>query len=183
MTELIPDLQYQSDFLTPEEEQSLVTILDNQPWLTDLRRRVQHYGYKYDYRKRAIDSSMKLGPLPEFFQPVLAKIQATHAFSPNQIIVNEYLPGQGISPHVDCVPCFGPIIMSLSLLAPCTMEFTLGSQKKEQWLEPRSLLTLQKIARYDWKHSIPARLADPRGEEYVERQRRLSLTFRTVIEE
>ena len=35
--------------------------------------------------------------------------------------VNEYLPGQGIAQHVDCVPCFGGTVASLSLLSPCTM--------------------------------------------------------------
>jgi alkylated DNA repair dioxygenase AlkB len=33
----------------------------------------------------------------------------------NQTIVNEYRPGQGIAAHVDCVPCFGATILSLSL--------------------------------------------------------------------
>lgn len=42
---------------------------------------------------------------------------------PDQVIANEYLPGQGISAHVDCEPCFGEVIASLSLLSACEMRF------------------------------------------------------------
>jgi len=44
------------------------------------------------------------------------------------MIANEYLPGQGISAHVDCVPCFSDRIASLSLLSPCEMVFQNGKQ-------------------------------------------------------
>jgi alkylated DNA repair dioxygenase AlkB len=42
----------------------------------------------------------------------------------DQGIVNEYEPGQGIAPHVDCVPCFADTIASLTLGSSCLMEFT-----------------------------------------------------------
>jgi alkylated DNA repair protein alkB family protein 8 len=35
--------------------------------------------------------------------------------TPNQVTVNEYIPGQGISPHVDTHTPFGEFIFSLSL--------------------------------------------------------------------
>jgi len=41
----------------------------------------------------------------------------------NQIIVNKYLPGQGIGPHTDHVKFFGDIIISLSLESGCEMIF------------------------------------------------------------
>ncbi len=177
---MISGLQYHSEFLTAEEEQDLIKIIDDQMWLSDLKRRVQHYGYKYDYRHRIIDQSMNLGPLPEFFHSVLEKLQTIWQFRPDQIIVNEYMPGQGIGTHIDCVPCFGTTIMSLSLLSPCIMEFGLGKQVVEKWLEPRSLLILEGAARYDWTHRIPARAIDCLDNKFFDRNRRLSLTFRTV---
>jgi alkylated DNA repair dioxygenase AlkB len=42
----------------------------------------------------------------------------------DQAIINEYQPGQGISPHVDCVPCFGPVVAAISLGSDCVMDFT-----------------------------------------------------------
>ncbi|WP_231289239.1 hypothetical protein [Rickettsia bellii] len=29
---------------------------------------------------------------------------------PDQVIINEYMPGQGIAPHTDCIPCFSDTI-------------------------------------------------------------------------
>jgi hypothetical protein len=49
----ISGLQYCPNFITAEEEQALIEIIDQQTWLNDLKRRVQHYGYKYDYKARA----------------------------------------------------------------------------------------------------------------------------------
>jgi alkylated DNA repair dioxygenase AlkB len=49
------------------------------------------------------------------------------------------------------------------------------------WLAPRSLLLLQGAARYEWHHGIPARKSDLRNGQRVQRQRRVSLTFRTVV--
>ena len=45
----ISGLQYIPDFIARDEESALIANIDEQPWLNDLKRRVQHYGYKYDY--------------------------------------------------------------------------------------------------------------------------------------
>jgi len=51
---------------------------------------------------------------------------------PDQVIINEYQPGQGISPHIDCERCFGPRIFIISLGSQAVMEFTqTGEVKKE----------------------------------------------------
>jgi len=44
----ISGLTYVPDFITPAENDFLLSQIDQQPWLTDLKRRVEHYGYKYD---------------------------------------------------------------------------------------------------------------------------------------
>jgi alkylated DNA repair dioxygenase AlkB len=49
------------------------------------------------------------------------------------------------------------------------------------FLEPGSLTVMKDDARYAWKHAIPARKTDTYQGHKVERQRRLSLTFRTVL--
>lgn len=41
----------------------------------------------------------------------------------NQLIINEYLPGQGINPHVDNPTLFSSPIVSVSLGSECVMEF------------------------------------------------------------
>lgn len=173
----IPGLQYLSDFITAEEERALIKIIDQQPWLNDLKRRVQHYGDKYDYKARAVNKGAYLGPLPDWLMLVAHKL----LFKPDQAIVNEYQPGQGIAAHIDCIPCFDDTIASLSLGSGATMQFTNGSEKQEVFLEPRSLIILSGPARYDWTHAIPARKSDVVDGFKIERGRRISLTFRSVI--
>ncbi len=161
----IQGLTYTRNYITTEQEQFFITQIDNQPWLSDLKRRVQHYGYKYDYKTRRITLDLKIGNIPDWLQ-ILANF--------DQVIVNEYLLGQGITPHIDCVPCFSDTICSLSLLESCEMILEKDNTKHSIILEPRSLLTFQGEVRYKWKHSIPQRKSNIKN-------RRVSITYRKVI--
>lgn len=136
----IPGLEYLPDFITADEERALIEAIDQQLWLNDLKRRVQHYGYKYDYKARGVTAGSYLGSLPDWLMPITRKLPFKPDQAPDQAIVNEYLPGQGISAHVDCVPCFSDTIASLSLGSRAVMQFTNGQEKHDLYLEPRSLI-------------------------------------------
>lgn len=181
----IPGLTYIPDFITKEEEQSLLARIDDSPWLNDLKQRVQHYGYKYDYKSRAVNDDAYLGPLPEWLLPLSQRLFDEGIFpaAPDQVIVNEYEPGQGISAHIDCVPCFGNTIASLSLGSYCVMEFlnSITHEKRELFLEDRSLTILSNKARYEWAHAIPSRKTDIINGQKQYRLRRSSLTFRNMV--
>ncbi|SLN26323.1 2OG-Fe(II) oxygenase superfamily protein [Falsiruegeria litorea R37] len=157
-------LKYRPDSVSGEEADYLVNKIDAQPWRSDLKRRVQHYGYRYDYKVRQAREEDYLGSVPD------------------QVIVNEYMPGQGISAHVDCRPCFGDVIASLSLLSSCVMrlENLKISQQIDLTLEPGSLWVLSGEARHVWTHAIPARKSDIVNGQKHPRSRRLSLTFREM---
>lgn len=157
----------------------MLKLIDIQEWNLDLKRRTQHYGYKYDYTARSIDSSYYLGAMPYWIDELCNKLHGAGTFieKPDQVIINEYMLGQGIASHIDCVPCFEDIICSLSLFSGCIMDLTNDNVKKSIYLEPRSLLILKGDARYKWKHGIAARKSD----NGLKRQRRISLTFRKVI--
>ena len=175
---MIKGLTYLPEFISKEEEKNLIEFIDSQQWNTDLKRRTQHYGYKYDYTKKKIDKDSYVGKIPKEFDFIIEKLE----FNPDQMIVNEYQPGQGISRHTDCIPCFKETIASLSLGSICAMEFENKKGKKGSiLLEPRSLLVLNGEVRYDWMHSIPARKEDIWENETIIRERRISLTFRNVI--
>jgi alkylated DNA repair dioxygenase AlkB len=100
----------------------------------------------------------------------------------DQAIINEYQPGQGISPHVDCVPCFGPVVAAISLGSGCVMDFThpQDGTKVPVHLAPGSLCVMTGPARYAWRHSIAARKSDPDTAGRLPRGRRVSVTYRTV---
>jgi alkylated DNA repair dioxygenase AlkB len=128
---------------------------------------------------------MRIGPLPQWAEEI-ADILFERRLAPerpDQVIVNEYVPGQGIASHVDCQPRFTDTIISLSLSSPCVMDFT-HKQTRQVFpllLEPRSLVILQDEARYIWLHGIPARKTDQYEEKTIQRGPRVSLTFRKVI--
>jgi alkylated DNA repair dioxygenase AlkB len=128
---------------------------------------------------------MRIGPLPQWAEE-LADILCERRLAParpDQVILNEYLPGQGIASHIDCQPCFTDTIISLSLGSPCVMDFTRKQTRQvvPLLLESRSLVVLQEEARYGWLHGIPARKTDQYGDMMIQRGRRVSLTFRKVI--
>lgn len=180
----IKGLRYIENYISESMEQLLLNAVEGEEWLTSLKRRVQHYGYKYDYKARAIDSSHYLGDLPLWSNEILAMLGMEDFINRpfDQLIVNEYLPGQGISAHIDCVPCFDGVIVSLSLGSQAEMLFIGPNGKSESvLLKPRSLFVLQEDARYKWKHCIPNRKSDLINGIRVPRERRISLTFRKII--
>lgn len=156
------------DFIPEEQELALIKQIDEQEWLHLYQRRVQHYGYLYEYRtrglKRLYTPEDKSKGIPSWLVP---KGLDTHLI-PEQIIVNEYLHLQGITPHTDAC-CFGPVIASLSLGADTVMTFEGDIISANLKLPRRSLLVLSGKGRYKYKHSIKHA-----GD------RRVSITYRTL---
>ena len=182
----IGGLQYKENYINEHQHNWLLTEIDKNRWLDELKRRVQHYGFKYDYKARKVDMDMHLGELPEWLKRLSQKLYQDKQTPEvaDQVIVNEYRPGQGIASHIDCEPCFKDTIVSLSLGSSCIMDFTNKFDKTKKipvWLEPRSLVILSGEARHTWLHGIAARKTDERDGQKHERQRRVSLTFRKVI--
>jgi alkylated DNA repair dioxygenase AlkB len=181
----VPGLTYLPDYLGRPEQHDLLDTIDRLPWRGDLKRRVQHYGYRYDYTRKRIDEDLYLGPLPGWADDLAARLQQTgHAPRDlDQLIVNEYLPGQGIAAHVDCVPCFADTVLSLSLGSACVMTFSHPAEETQRdiLLEPGSLLAMSGPARYEWRHGIAPRKTDRYDGSVHPRSRRVSLTFRSVL--
>lgn len=180
MSHRIPGLTRTDDFIQPTTEAELITHIDQSPWNHDLKRRTQHYGFRYDYSARVATRDSDLGPLPTWITPLLHHVKQALDISraDDQVIVNEYLPGQGISAHVDCPRNFASPIVSLSLASGIEMEFKRGERIEHVYLKPRTLIVLQDEARYEWTHAIRPRKSDLIAHRRIARQRRLSLTFR-----
>ena len=183
---IIGGLQYVENYIDEGQHDRSLERIDEHQWIYDLKRRVQHYGFKYNYKARKVDMDMRIGELPEWLKSLSHQLHKD-GYMPevaDQVIVNEYEPGQGISSHIDCEPCFQNTIVSLSLGSGCVMNFTNKSDKTKKipaWLAPRSLVVLSGEARYEWLHGIAARKSDEWDGQKYERKRRVSLTFRKVI--
>lgn len=180
----IEGLQLVEGYLTPAECEELTLHIDSEAWLDDLKRRVQGYGYRHDYGSRHAEGSARLGPLPDWLGPYARRLYDDDYIGkvPDQAVVNEYLPGQGIAPHVDNVTAYGEAVATFSLGSPCVMIFrhVYYDESIPLLLEPGSLLVLKGEARFQWKHGIPAHKTDVFGGVAFDRARRLSVTFRTV---
>jgi alkylated DNA repair dioxygenase AlkB len=189
----IPGLSVIKDFIDPDQEQELLERVNAGDWVevvlhksrTEPSRRVQHYGYEYKYLTRTVEPTE---PLPDWAVEIASKIQTDATQLPgafDQLIVNEYQPGQGITAHTDA-SCFGPCIVSLSLGSHCVMNFTNNNQPDvvvPVFLPARTLVVLTGDARTSWKHEIPCRKSDPHPKKSgsdLKRGTRVSLTFRTV---
>ncbi len=186
-------LEYRPDFLAAPEEDVLLAHFDSSEWLTDLSRRVMHFGYKYDYTSRSLDETARIGPLPEWLAQLSLMVRDAASEEAKrlldlerpfeQAIINEYLPGQGIAPHIDR-DCFGPVVATVSLGSAVNMDFCCDSTGDDyvQRLEPRSLVLLYGDARSKWRHGIAKRHSDTLNGQKTKRQRRVSITFRTIAE-
>ena len=170
------------DFVTPAEEARILLRIAEAPWLPELRRRVQHYGFRYDYR--GASRPVPAAPFRRWATAMAERLRPHFAGSlPVQCIVNEYRPGQGIGMHADYRD-FGGVVASLSLGADWPMRFRPRASRpyapgalpgdEVAVLPRRSVLVLSGAARWAFMHGID------RTDSARESATRVSATFRTL---
>ena len=169
-------LTYTSNIVTEEEATVLLDFINSQEWQQTLQRKVQQYGPIYDYKTKTLVPAKN--DIPLVFKNFMNKNNLSEM---NQVIVNAYEVGEGISAHTDHVRLFGGKIASLSLMSDIEMEFQKNGEKIKIWLEKNSLVVLEGIARYEWTHCIVARKSDLINGKRVNRRKRISITFRRTI--
>lgn len=171
----ISGLSYHANVLTPEEEEKLISWITraDAPWESATGTRcVQQYGHRYDYEKRCIvkDGAPRIPEVLHAIANALLK-NGLLKVKPTQIIINRYLPGEGIAPHTDHKD-FGDEVSSLSLGAYASMYWSNEEGKPlKTVLEARSLVVMCGEARYKRTHSVP-------GDK--KRPIRYSFTMRTL---
>ncbi|CAH6420970.1 Alpha-ketoglutarate-dependent repair dioxygenase AlkB [uncultured virus] len=183
----IPGLYYIENYLSSEEQTKILKNIYESIKLINIgsksSRRVAHFGYEYSYNGSGIK---KIDAIPDFYTNLIDnakinKIIKTKILKDKmeQLIINEYLPGQGISQHIDHVKFFGPIIICLTIGSGCEIEFInkFTKTKKSLYVAPGSLYIMTGDSRYNWTHSIPFKNQD----NGIARKIRYSLTFRTII--
>jgi alkylated DNA repair dioxygenase AlkB len=161
---LPPGFVYRPDFVTAEEERTLVRALEPLPFRPFEfhgylgKRRVVSYGWRYDFNGGGLQQT---DDLPEFLKPIRRKAAALAGLEDTdlqQALLIEYTPGAGIGWHKDR-PVFEEVV-GISLLSPCT--FRLRRKAGTKWeraslvVEPRSAYLLTGQARTEWEHGIPA---------------------------
>jgi alkylated DNA repair dioxygenase AlkB len=170
------------NFIDEAREKQLLKEIDNQTWIVDYLRRLQYYGYRNE-----LDKPYDLIPFPIPMPPLIYQLsqeiveQKILLRQPDQVIINEYVPGEGIKPHKDRT-YYENQICGVNLGSGCIMRFIKGLNEEVMDIEiPRgSLYVMQDDARKKWKHGIPPRKKDNINGTVHHRERRVSITYRKV---
>ena len=176
----LPGLILHPDFISKSMEDELVNEIDGQKWVVDYDRRLQYYGYRNELEKPydLIEFPVSMPPLIKQLSEEIVE-QKILTTPPDQVIINEYLPGQGIRPHKDR-NYFENQICGINLGSGCIMRFIKGADVVDIEVPRRSLYVMQDEVRYKWKHAIPPRKKDIIDGTVQHRERRWSITYRKV---
>ncbi|WP_165795982.1 alpha-ketoglutarate-dependent dioxygenase AlkB [Siphonobacter curvatus] len=178
----VPGLLLYPDFIDEATEARLLEEIDNQIWIIDYKRRLQYYGYRNE-----LDKPYDLVAFPVEMPPLIQQLseqiveQNIVLHRPDQVIINEYTPGEGIKPHKDR-NYFDNQICGVNLGSGCIMRFIRGKNVEviDVEIPRRSLYVMQDEARLKWKHAIPPRKKDVVDGQIKHRERRVSITYRKV---
>ncbi|VEN34387.1 unnamed protein product [Callosobruchus maculatus] len=158
-----PTLYYIPNFITEDEENNILKSVYSMPkpkWTCLSNRRLQDYGGVPH------EKGMIAEPIPKWLQTYMDKVDALNIFDgkkTNQVLVNEYLAGQGIMPHTDG-PLFHPTISTISCGSHTVLEFKENSEHRQKvcnvLLERRSLVIVKDDLYSKYLHSISEREED-----------------------
>jgi hypothetical protein len=70
-------LHFLNDFISEKEEETLLQHLDmnSSSWEKSLNRRVQHYGFAFNYRTLMLDFSMEPPPIPSIYDNMIQRFE------------------------------------------------------------------------------------------------------------
>jgi alkylated DNA repair dioxygenase AlkB len=172
-------MRYEEDFLTTDEEASLLAVCESLPVQEmnyrgfTARRRVMSFGASYDFSSNRLQSA---AALPRELEPVRGRAAAWLGVAPDaftQVLVAEYREGTPLGWHRD-VPDFEDVV-GVSLLGEAVMRFRPWPPRDPKradvlklTIAPRSIYLLHGPSRWAWQHSV-----------VPTRTRRWSITFRT----
>lgn len=194
----IPETAYYiPDFITEQEECEILKSVYTSPkpkWTCLKNRRLQDWG-GIPHKNGMIQED-----IPAWLKKYIAKVSNLNIYEEhkaNHVLVNEYLPGQGIMPHFDG-NLFYPAIATISCGSHTVLEFFHEDNRAkvcELFLEKRSLVIIKNDMYTKYMHSINEMTEDKFKGDYanlkllktnyavdekVPRDTRISLTIRNV---
>jgi alkylated DNA repair dioxygenase AlkB len=182
METAVPGLFLYPDFIDEIREEQLLEEIEQQKWVVDYSRRLQYYGYRNELEKPYDLISFPVPIPPQIYQlsQELSE-QNVLLYQPDQVIINEYAPGEGIKPHKDR-NYYENQICGVNLGSGCIMKFIKGKNLEviDVEIPRRSLYVMQDDARKKWNHGIPPRKKDIINGSVQHRERRVSITYRKV---
>ena len=183
MSNLIDGLTIVKDFITVDEEQKLLKIIENLEWNGSLLRKSRHFGYIYNYKTKTIGKDDYIGNLPEWIKPYINRIYKKGYIDkyPDQITINRYLPGEGIAAHIDVPEVFAEKLYSISIGSGCNIDFQNKTEYHSYYIYPRTFMLMENSARYEYTHCIKRYKSDIVENQKIDRDTPYSIPFRNVI--
>jgi len=174
----VPGLIYIPDFMDDSElrqiQEYITGINFEQITNSQNSRRVAQYGYTYSYDRSGIKAAE---PIPLILGNLVSSSKINDTVKSNilsyefdQLIINEYTPGQQIAYHTDHISQFDDIIACITIGQTVPIMFKNNEQTKKLNVTPGSLYIMTGDARYKWKHHL----------RNNGKTNRYSLTFRKV---
>jgi len=183
----VPGLFYINNAISKKYSKELYKDINKGEWdpvsKSPNSRKVQQYGYKYDYKRRAV--AEKGPPIPSYLYQLIKSLKSyikklkLKDLDFNQVIINKYEPGQGISKHTDAKD-YGPIIGCYTIESGSTMKFNKDDKSSSLYVKPNSLYIMSGDSRYKWDHEMPSTKSDRVDGKRIPRDQRISITFRNV---
>lgn len=170
----VPGLRHEPEYITAEQEASLIETFQGLAWPERSGRLALHYGYTFDYKTMGIDPNIPFIEFPDWLEATLPRSETRR---PDQVCLQYYSPGTGIPPHVDTHSIYDQLY-ALSIGAPVIMDFKRDGKVIEVDLTPRSMLQMSGDSRLHWTHGIKKRKRDIVDGQERARQDRWSITYR-----
>ncbi|XP_065663533.1 alpha-ketoglutarate-dependent dioxygenase alkB homolog 4 [Hydra vulgaris] len=150
-----------NNFVTETEESYLLTEINKDPWkMSQSGRRKQDFGPKVNFKRKKLKTTVFTG-FPGYSKFVVEKmrqVESLRDFFPVELCNLEYSPerGSSIDPHIDDTWLWGEQLVTLNLNSATilTLTSTLFQQEIQIPMMPRSLVIIEKNARYNWMHGI-----------------------------
>lgn len=166
---MIEGLNITEKRITKQQEVDYIRLIEQDgEWSKQLSRKTKHYGFEYIYRSRTLISAP--AP-PQWLRDLSVELGLDHC---DQIIINKYEPGQGISSHIDHPKLFGENIYVLSLGENTHYKMKRQRRLIQVDINRRSLLHMSGEARYQWTHELE--MSKLKGTNV-----RIGITWREVI--
>jgi len=184
VTSLPSTVYYIPNFIDGDQEEDLIRRVYDAPkpkWRDLKNRRLQNWG-GVPHKDRALLASEEI---PIWLKIVIDRVmERTKLFEnerrPNHVLVNEYLPGQGIMAHTDG-PLYHPIVANITLGSHGVLEIRENNESRklvgEILLEQKSLLITKDELYSSYLHGIAEKTAD-----VVEKERMKNLDLCSITE-
>ena len=168
----VPGFYIIDEFITEEEEISLLKSIDDAEWQQherDKDRQVQIYGPFLNSRYQIERDESKVRPMPEYAFSLCKKVEksinaakiypgigtyklgeVTHT----GLFINRYGPQDHLRFHFDDRAFYKELLIGISMGADCIFSMRRGLVIKDVLLPRRSMYIMSKDARYQFEHGI-----------------------------